>query len=118
MPANTPARLQSEGNLAWLDLEMTGLDAERDVIVQAALIITDRELRPLEEFACDVWQPPALLLWGRHDAFFEVEETVAWMRALPRMEAHIMDGGHFLLETHAEECARLMGNFIRRTPRP
>jgi pimeloyl-ACP methyl ester carboxylesterase len=62
------------------------------------------------------WQPPALLLWGRHDAFFELEETVAWMKALPRMEAHILDGAHFLLETHAGQCARLMGEFIRRTP--
>ena len=40
---------------------MTGLDPQNDVIVQAALIITDAELRPLEEFACDVWQPEEAL---------------------------------------------------------
>lgn len=62
------------------------------------------------------WQPPALMLWGRHDVFFDLAETLSWMQALPRMEAHILDGGHFLLETHAEECARLMGEFLRRTP--
>jgi oligoribonuclease len=50
-------RTQHPGNLAWLDLEMTGLDAQSDVILQAALIITDQELQPLEEYACDVWQP-------------------------------------------------------------
>jgi oligoribonuclease len=50
-------RTQTEGNLAWLDLEMTGLDATSDVILQAALIVTTRELEPLEEFVCDVWQP-------------------------------------------------------------
>jgi oligoribonuclease len=54
---NDVRRAQTEGNLVWLDLEMTGLDAERDVILQAALIVTDRELTPLEEFVCDVWQP-------------------------------------------------------------
>jgi hypothetical protein len=36
------------------------------------------------------------------------------MKALPRMEAHILDGPHFLLETHATECAMLMGAFVRR----
>jgi oligoribonuclease (3'-5' exoribonuclease) len=50
-------RVQVEGNLAWLDLEMTGLDAQRDVILQAALIVTDAQLNVLEEFCVDVWQP-------------------------------------------------------------
>ncbi len=58
------------------------------------------------------WQPSALMLWGRHDAFFDLEETLAWMRALPRMEAHILDGPHSLLETRAAECAELMRAFI------
>jgi pimeloyl-ACP methyl ester carboxylesterase len=58
-------------------------------------------------------QPPALMLWGRHDVFFDLEETLSWMRALPRMEAHILDGPHFLLETHPDECAALMRAFVR-----
>jgi pimeloyl-ACP methyl ester carboxylesterase len=62
----------------------------------------------------DDWQPPALMLWGRHDVFFDLEETLAWMKALPRMEAHILDGPHFLLETHPSECAALMSAFIGR----
>lgn len=61
------------------------------------------------------WQPPALLLWGRHDIFFDLAETLSWMQALPRMEAHVLDGPHFLLETHATECAALMRAFIQRT---
>jgi pimeloyl-ACP methyl ester carboxylesterase len=60
------------------------------------------------------WQPPALMLWGRHDIFFDLPETLSWMQALPRMEAHILDGPHFLLETHAAECAALMRAFIQR----
>ena len=36
------------------------------------------------------------------------------MKALPRMEAHILDGGHLLLETHAAEAERLMAGFITR----
>jgi pimeloyl-ACP methyl ester carboxylesterase len=61
------------------------------------------------------WQPPALLLWGRHDPFFDLAETLSWMQDLPRMEAHIFDGGHFLLETHSAAAASLMLDFIRRT---
>jgi pimeloyl-ACP methyl ester carboxylesterase len=45
------------------------------------------------------WQPPALMLWGRHDILFDLEETLSWMKALPRMEAPIFDGPHLLLET-------------------
>lgn len=60
------------------------------------------------------WQPPAMMLWGRHDIFFEIEETLSWMKALPRMEVHVLDGPHLLLETHAAECAALMSAFVRR----
>lgn len=60
------------------------------------------------------WQPPALMLWGRHDIFFDLEETLSWMKTLPRMEAHILDGPHLLLETHPAECAALMSAFVSR----
>lgn len=54
-------RVQSKTNLAWIDLEMTGLDAQNDVILQAALIVTSVDLEPLEEFCCDIWQPASAL---------------------------------------------------------
>jgi pimeloyl-ACP methyl ester carboxylesterase len=57
-------------------------------------------------------QPRALMLWGRHDTFFDLAETLSWMQDLPRMEAHILDGGHFLLETHASQAASLMVDFL------
>lgn len=59
-------------------------------------------------------QPPAIMLWGRHDAFFDIGETLSWMRDLPRMEAHIFDAGHLLLETHAQSALGLMRAFIER----
>jgi pimeloyl-ACP methyl ester carboxylesterase len=57
-------------------------------------------------------QPPTLVLWGRHDPFFELAEVSAWLDALPRLEAHVFDGGHFLLETHADQATRLMSEFL------
>lgn len=59
-------------------------------------------------------QPPCLVLWGRHDKFFQVDEVLAYTRELDDVEIHVFDGAHFLLETHAEECATLMREFIRR----
>jgi oligoribonuclease len=44
-----------------LDLEMTGLSPERDVILQAALLVTDANLNALEEYVCDIWQPESAL---------------------------------------------------------
>jgi pimeloyl-ACP methyl ester carboxylesterase len=60
-------------------------------------------------------QPPALLLWGRHDIYFDLAEVESWMRDLPRMEAHVFDAGHLLLETHSAVVTPLMLDFIRRT---
>lgn len=54
-------RVQSPDNLVWIDLEMTGLDPASEVIVQAALIVTDAQLRPLESYCVDIWQPEAVL---------------------------------------------------------
>jgi pimeloyl-ACP methyl ester carboxylesterase len=62
-------------------------------------------------------QPPSLMVWGRHDPFFDLAEVLSWMQALPRMEAHVLDAGHKLLETHAAVAVSLMLDFIRRTQR-
>jgi len=41
--------MQNPQNLIWIDLEMTGLDPERDVIIEMATIVTDSELNVLAE---------------------------------------------------------------------
>jgi len=61
-------------------------------------------------------QPPTLLLWGRHDPYFDVAEVLAYHRDLERFEAHLYDGSHFLLETHGAECAALMRDFVSANP--
>jgi len=38
-----------EGRLIWIDLEMTGLDSQRDSIIEIATIVTDADLTILEE---------------------------------------------------------------------
>lgn len=56
-------------------------------------------------------QPPCLVLWGRHDAYFDIDEILAYHRALDAVEMHVFDGGHFLLETHHRECVELITAF-------
>ncbi|WP_435606419.1 oligoribonuclease [Pseudomonas knackmussii] len=41
--------MQNAQNLIWIDLEMTGLDPDRDVIIEMATIVTDSDLNILEE---------------------------------------------------------------------
>ena len=86
---------------------------------RALLVDYGRYIERFEELSnyLRTHQPPALMVWGRHDVYFDLAEVVSWMEDLPRMEAHILDGGHLLLETHAAPAARLMRDFIERNSR-
>ena len=54
--------MQQQGNLIWVDLEMTGLDPERDVIIEMATIVTDSALHTLAEGpVIAVHQPDSVL---------------------------------------------------------
>ncbi|GAA6130888.1 oligoribonuclease [Halopseudomonas sabulinigri] len=54
--------MQSPDNLIWIDLEMTGLDPDNDVIIEIATIVTDANLNVLAEGpAIAVKQPDAML---------------------------------------------------------
>lgn len=58
-------------------------------------------------------RPAALVVWGKHDPFFTVEGAQAYKRDLPDAELHLLDAGHFALETHAMEVAALIRDFLR-----
>ncbi len=47
--------------LFWIDLEMTGLDDTVDSILEVAVVVTDWELKPLEQYHRVVFQPPQVL---------------------------------------------------------
>jgi len=44
-----PDNMQTTGRLIWIDLEMTGLSPDNDVIIEIATLITDDELAPVAE---------------------------------------------------------------------
>jgi len=60
------------------------------------------------------WQPPLLAAWGKNDAHFVPPGALAYKRDLPKAEVHLLDTGHFALETHAEEIGALMLEFLGR----
>lgn len=59
-------------------------------------------------------RPPVLAVWGRHDVFFLPPGAEAYRRDVPDAEVHLLDAGHFALETHHREIAAHMRDFLGR----
>jgi pimeloyl-ACP methyl ester carboxylesterase len=57
---------------------------------------------------------PLLAVWGRGDEIFGPAGAEAFATDLPDAEIHLLDGGHFLLETAAGEVAELMRKFLAK----
>jgi pimeloyl-ACP methyl ester carboxylesterase len=62
-------------------------------------------------------QPPTLVAWGKHDEIFGADGATAFARDLPDAEIHLLDAGHFALETHGPEIAALIRDFLGRVVR-
>lgn len=61
-------------------------------------------------------QPPVLAVWGEHDPIFGPAGARAFAADVPDAEIHLLDGGHFLLESAGDEVAGLVGDFLGRLP--
>jgi pimeloyl-ACP methyl ester carboxylesterase len=59
-------------------------------------------------------RPPVLAVWGKNDPFFLPAGAEAFKRDVPGAEVRFLDTGHFALETHVEEIAAAIGEFLRR----
>jgi pimeloyl-ACP methyl ester carboxylesterase len=59
-------------------------------------------------------RPPTLIVWGPQDGYMPEGAARAYLRDLPDAELHLLDGGHWLLETHLAEVAALMRDFLGR----
>jgi pimeloyl-ACP methyl ester carboxylesterase len=58
-------------------------------------------------------QPPTLIAWGKNDTIFAPEAGALYKRDLKNVALHLLDAGHFALETHGEEIASLMQTFLQ-----
>jgi pimeloyl-ACP methyl ester carboxylesterase len=61
-------------------------------------------------------QPRLLLIWGKYELSFDPSEPEAYRRDVPKAEVHIVDGGHFALDTAADHFAQLVRGFLRSQP--
>ncbi|MCF2531615.1 alpha/beta fold hydrolase [Yinghuangia soli] len=111
--AEDPERIAPDG---WtLDQHFLDLPGRKDIQVDLALDYhTNIALYP----AWQAWlrgnQPPALVLWGRNDAFFPVAGAHAYRKDLRHAEVHEFDTGHFALEEKLPEIAPLIADFLDR----
>ena len=59
-------------------------------------------------------RPPTLIVWGPQDHYMPEQSAKAYLRDLPDAELHLLDGGHWLLETHLDEVVPLLRDFLGR----
>jgi pimeloyl-ACP methyl ester carboxylesterase len=95
------ALLQRPGNIE-LQLDLFG-DYRRNV-----------ELYPQFQEMFRKHRFPLLIAWGKYDPFFTVDGARAYLRDIPDAELHLLDTGHFALETHSSEIAALILDFMQR----
>jgi pimeloyl-ACP methyl ester carboxylesterase len=57
-------------------------------------------------------QPRLLVIWGRYDPSFDSSEPEAYRRDVPNAQIHVLDAGHFALDTAADEIAALLRGFV------
>ena len=56
--------------------------------------------------------PRLLVIWGKFDPSFDRSEPEAYRRDVPNAEVHLLDAGHFALDTAADEIAALLRGFV------
>ena len=59
-------------------------------------------------------QPATLVLWGKNDQIFVADGAAPYKRDLKDVELHLLDAGHFALETNGPEMAALIRDFLGR----
>jgi pimeloyl-ACP methyl ester carboxylesterase len=57
-------------------------------------------------------QPKLLVLWGKHDLSFDPGEPERYRKDVPNAEVHVLDAGHFALDTKADEIAEIVRRFM------
>ncbi len=98
----------------WI-LDQVGLDRAGNREIQMDLFYdyrTNVPLYPQFQAFFRKYQPPTLIVWGKNDFIFPPEGAAPYHRDLPSVETHLLDTGHFALETHGEEIARRIEGFL------
>jgi pimeloyl-ACP methyl ester carboxylesterase len=58
-------------------------------------------------------QPKLLVVWGKHDLSFDAGEPERYRKDVSNAQVHVLDAGHFALDTKADEIAGLVRDFMK-----
>ncbi len=58
-------------------------------------------------------KPRLLVLWGKYDLSFDPSEPESYRADVPSAEVHVLEAGHFALDTAADEIARYVRAFLK-----
>ena len=59
-------------------------------------------------------QPRLLVIWGKHDLSFDLGEPGRYRKDVPTAEVHVLDAGHFALDTKSDEIAGFVRDFMSK----
>jgi len=93
------------------------LDREGNQAIQLQMFYsygTNPPLYPAWQAYFREYQPPTLIVWGKNDEIFPAAGAEPYKRDLENLDYHLIDTGHFALETHGDEIAGLIRDFIAR----
>ena len=98
----------------WTD-EYEFLNAPGQAKIQSDLFYdyrTNVEAYPRWQAWMRKTQPELLVIWGKHDLSFDSGEPERYRQDVPDAEVHVLDAGHFALDTKADEIATLVRRFV------
>ncbi|MGV2821373.1 oligoribonuclease [Brevibacterium casei] len=106
----------SNDRIVWIDCEMTGLDEARDELIEIAAIVTDFELRPLDEGVDIVIRPSAQALENMNDFVTQMHTSSGLITELDAgttvadAQAQVLD----YVKSHVKEAGKapLGGNSV------
>lgn len=101
---------------AWI-LDWERLKRPRNIRMQFKLNCTYKtniDMFPAFQEYFRKYQPPAIVIWGKYDVFFDMKEARCYKRDLPNAETHVVKGGHMALETNFDKVSKLVRNFLTK----
>jgi pimeloyl-ACP methyl ester carboxylesterase len=99
----------------WFD-EYAFLNAPGQAQIQSDLFYdyrTNVDSYPKWQAWMQKTQPKLLVIWGKHDLSFDLGEPERYRKDVPNADVHVLDGGHFALDTSTDEIAALVSQFMK-----
>jgi pimeloyl-ACP methyl ester carboxylesterase len=99
----------------WTD-EYAFLNAPGQAQIQSDLFYdyrTNVDAYPKWQAWMQETQPKLLVIWGKHDLSFDLGEPERYRKDVASAEVHVLDAGHFALDTNADEIGELVRQFVK-----